>query len=94
MAMEDVVFENEFIRVTRVTILPGIKHVPSGPRGDRLGGVLNDQRRHRSHDGDSEVRGRSAGDVVWHEASAGHEITNSGEHVMHSLVIEPKVQKP
>ena len=69
MSDEHVEFENDRVRVSRVTVPPRARH-EGKQRGDRIVVHLTDAQQVRKQDGgqDEQIR-HKAGDTVWREAS-------------------------
>ena len=86
---EQVLVDNEFFRVTRVTLAPRERHI-AGPRGARIVVAEQDQAIwHAGMSGQGERR-RADGAVSYFEASPGHLVTNIAESEHTSLIIEHK----
>jgi hypothetical protein len=89
MSDEQVVFENDRVRVSRVTVQPGARH-EGKQRGDRVVVHLSEAHQVRKQDGgQGETISHKAGDAVWREASRA-EIQNTGEQAIEIVIVELK----
>ena|SRR5579872_3707065 len=85
-AREQVLLENDMVKVTRVDVPGGTKHQASA-RGPRVIVSLSDEAETRSESGKGSERiRRKAGEVVFRNSSAGHTIDNSS-NVPHTVII-------
>lgn len=89
MSDENVVFENDRVRVSRVRVGTGETH-EGRPRSDRVLVCMTDVHQVRRQTGqDGEEIQHKAGDVIWREASR-HEIRNLGGAPIEMLIVEVK----
>lgn len=89
MSEENIVFENDRVRVSRVRVEPGETH-EGQQRSDRVLVYMTDAHQVRSQagQGGEEIR-HEAGDAVWREASQA-EIRNLGGIPIETLIVEVK----
>ena len=89
MSDEQVAFENDRVRVSRVTVPPGARH-EGKQRGDRVVVHMTDARQVRKQDGgQGEEITHKMGDSVWRGASKA-EIQNTGDKPIEIVIVELK----
>lgn len=89
MSNEQIAFENDRVRISRVTVPPRATH-EGKPRGDRVVVHLSDVHQIRKQDGGQgqEIH-HKAGDTVWREASRA-EVQNTGDQSIEIVIVELK----
>lgn len=87
---EEILLENDRVKVTRVTLGPGEAVAPS-ERCDRVVSYLDDgEIEHHNHTtGHRNVHARKVGDSLWRDASR-HVVTNTGDRDLRVLITEIK----
>jgi hypothetical protein len=90
--MDKVVFENDVIRVTRVSIEPHTGYLPLQSQDAHLVVYLNDQREMRSTIEAEHYHNRDASEVDWYEANGAQEysVRNLTDQWADRLIIEVK----
>jgi hypothetical protein len=90
--MDKVVFENDAIRVTRVSIEPHTSYVPLQSQDAQLVVFLNHQYEMRSSVEDEHYHDRGASETAWYEATGPQEysVRNLTDQWADRLIIEVK----